>query len=131
MLHNTVIAPDLRQMIAAEIERYRGSEAIGAARGHRLAGVKEFLEVKGFPSTFEEKCGLSLVPYVFQEANYDDISWTDQGAHLGHLNALFDIDFRVMNQGRRRMEVRADEFAAYVRDCFQIIDEHKSESSRG
>jgi hypothetical protein len=112
-------------MIDGEIKRYAGSDAIGAARYHRLVRIRDFLRTHGYPRNFSEKCTLSLVPFIFQEANYDDIDWSGQHAYLGHLSTLFDIDARIMNEGRPRSMLSPDEFAAYWKESHHIIEEHK------
>ena len=35
---------------------------------------------------------LSLVPFIFQEANFDGIDWVQQGADMAQLAPLFEID---------------------------------------
>jgi hypothetical protein len=125
MTHDSVASADLGRMIDAEMKRYEGSESIGAARYKRLVRIRDFLRMHGYPRNFSEKCALSLVPFVFQEANYDDIGWSVQHADLGHLATLFDIDARVMNEGRPRSMLSREAFAAYLQESRQIIDEHK------
>lgn len=124
MLHNRVGPTEVGEMVDAEVKRYAGSEGISAARYHRLVRIRDFLRTHGYPRTFSQKCALSLVPFIFQEANYDDIAWSDQHGELGHLVTLFDIDARVLNEGRPRSLLSTEAFAAYRKECLRIIDAH-------
>ena len=62
------------------------------------------------------------VPSVFQEANYDDIDWTDSTAPLGHLAAIFAIDIAVQSGGRERHELTDAEYNEYVHMSLAAID---------
>jgi hypothetical protein len=84
--------------------------------------MEDCLNAIGFPTEDEHKERVSLAPYIFQEANYDGISWTDQQADLAGLSTYFDLDFIVQNQGRQRNEATAEEFTKYVNDAFRYID---------
>jgi hypothetical protein len=59
---------------------------------------------------------------VFQEANYDDIDWTDRAAPLGHLSGIFEIDVAVQSDGRERHELTDAEYNEYVQISFAAID---------
>ena len=62
------------------------------------------------------------MPFVFREANYDDINWTDRTAPLGHLSGLFAIDVAVQSGGRERYDLTDREYNEYVRGSFAAID---------
>jgi len=82
----------------------------------RLAAVErmaEYLETRGFPSTEDEKIRLSLVPFIFQEANYDDIDWSRKNSDLGHLKAFFELDLLVHFAGRERSDISDADYAEY------------------
>lgn len=70
-----------------------------------------------------------MIPYVFQEANYDDISWSDQKADLGHLQSMLEVDFLVQNGGRNRLGVTDQVFHSYVELSFRAI--HKLQQPAG
>ena len=54
------------------------ADPVGAARQRRAIAIADALEARGFPRLDAEKAELSLVPLLFQEANYDDIGWMNQ-----------------------------------------------------
>ena len=76
----------------------------------RIAG---YLGTRGFPSTEDEKMSLSLVPFIFQEANWDDIDWSRKDSDLGHLEAFFELDLLVQFAGRERSDITAGDYARY------------------
>ena len=112
----------LRRQIKSDLDRDSDIDPIGNVRLRQLLLMEDCLNAIGFPTEAEHKARVSLVPFVFQEANYDDISWTEQHAGLAHLAPYFDLDFMVQNQGRERSEVTAEEFKQYVEDSFNFID---------
>lgn len=89
-----------------------------------LLQVRTFLEQSGFPTYLDQKqrLELSLVPFVFQEANHDDYNWTEQTAPLHQLEAIFAIDIAVQNGGRTRGDLSGDEFDEYVEFSMEAID---------
>jgi hypothetical protein len=115
------VAALLREQIKSAIEHEFDTNPIGNVRVRQLLLMEDCLNSIGFPAHAEHKARVSLVPYIFQEANYDDISWTEQGAELGHLGAYFELDHMVQSQGRERSEASAEEFKQYVEDSFKWI----------
>ncbi|HEY7404400.1 MAG TPA: hypothetical protein VIB39_12815 [Candidatus Angelobacter sp.] len=119
----------LRQQIKSAIDHEFDMDPIGNVRVRRLLLMEDCLNSIGFPTHADHKARTSLVPYIFQEANYDSLSWTEQRADLGHLSALFELDFMVQNQGHERSEAGADAFQQYVEDSFRFIDNAQAGSS--
>jgi hypothetical protein len=117
----------LREQIKSAIEHDFDTDPIGNVRVRQFLLMEDCLNSIGFPKEPEHKARVSLAPYIFQEANYDDLSWTDQQADLGHLGAFFALDYMVQNQGRERGEASAEEFKQYVEDSFQWIDKAQAE----
>jgi hypothetical protein len=113
----------LRQQIKSAIDHESDMDPVGNVRVRQLLLMEDCLNSIGFPTHAEHKARVSLVPYIFQEANYDDLSWTDQRADLGHLSSLFELDFMVQNQGHERSEAAAEAFQQYVEDSFKFIDQ--------
>jgi hypothetical protein len=113
----------LRQQIKLAIDHEFDTDPIGNVRVRQLLLMEDCLNSIGFPAHAEHKARVSLVPYIFQEANYDDLSWTDQQADLGHLKAYFELDFMVQNQGSERSEASANAFQQYVEDSLGFIDQ--------
>jgi hypothetical protein len=113
----------LRQQIKSAIDHKFDTDPIGNVRMRQLLLMEDCLNSIGFPTHAEHKARVSLVPYIFQEANYDDLSWTDQRADLGHLTAYFELDFMVQNQGSERSEASANAFQQYVEDSLGFIDQ--------
>jgi hypothetical protein len=116
----------LRRQIKSGIDHDFDADPIGNVRLRQLLLMEDCLNAIGFPTEAEHKARVSLVPYIFQEANYDDISWTDQHADLAHLGAYFDLDFMVQNQGRERSDAGEQEFKRYVDDAFKFIDQKQA-----
>jgi hypothetical protein len=98
------------------------ADPVAARRVRQIQRIALFLEEQGFPRTESERCRLSLIPFVFQEANYDDIDWTNQRAALGHLEAMFELDFYVASCGLSRAECAVTEFERYVAESLRCID---------
>ena len=112
----------LRQQIKSGIDHAFDTNPIGNVRLRQLLLMEDCLNAIGFPIHADHKARISLVPYIFQEANYDDISWTSQQADLAHLSAYFELDFMAQNQGRERGEATEQEFKGYVDEAFKFID---------
>ena len=119
----------LRQQIKSGVDHGFDADPIGNVRLRQLLLMEDCLNAIGFPTEPGHRARVSLVPYIFQEANYDDISWTDQQADLAHLSSYFELDFMVQNQGRERSEVTAEQFKQYVEDSFNFID--RAQAARG
>jgi len=117
----------LRQQIKSSVDHGFDADPIGNVRLRQLLVMEDCLNAIGFPTQAEHKARVSLTPYIFQEANYDGVSWTEQRADLGHLSAYFDLDFMVQNQGRERGEATEQEFKRYVNDAFKFIDQKQAE----
>lgn len=117
----------LHEQIKSGIEHGFDADPIGNVRLRQLLLMEDCLNAIGFPAETEHKARVSLVPYIFQEANYDDISWTDQQADLGHLSTYFDLDFMVQSQGKERREATSQEYERYVNESLEFIDMKKGE----
>ncbi len=106
-----------------EVSRWTGiGNGVAVARHSALLRLRDILQDTGFPTDRIQRLELSLVPVVFQEANYDDIDWTDRAAPFGHLSGIFAIDVAVQTGGRERHELTDGEYNAYVDASFAAID---------
>jgi hypothetical protein len=113
----------LHDQIKLGIDHNFDADPIGNIRLRQFLIMEDCLNAIGFPTEDEHKARVSLVPYIFQEANYDGICWTDQkNADLAGLSVYFDLDCMVQNQGRQRDEMTAEEFTKYVDDSLRFID---------
>lgn len=112
----------LREQIKSGIDHELDTNPIGNIRLRQLLLMEDCLNSIGFPTHAEHKARVSLAPYIFQEANYDDIAWTTQQSDLGHLSGYFELDFMVQNQGRERSEATNKEFKMYVKESLNFID---------
>ncbi len=116
-------ADDLISLINEEVSRWtRVGNTVAAARHSALLHLRDVLRRTGFPTDRDQRLELSLVPFVFQEANYDDIDWTDRAAPLGHLSGIFAIDVAAQSEGRERHELTDAEYNEYVDISFAAID---------
>ena len=114
---------DLISRINQEVSRLTPvGDGVAVVRHSALLQLRDILQTTGFPTNRDERRELSLVPFVFQEANYDDIDWTDRAAPLGHLSGIFEIDVAVQSDGRERHELTDTEYNEYVDRSFAAID---------
>jgi hypothetical protein len=118
----------LHEQIKTGIEHGFDGDPIGNVRLRQLLLMEDCLIAIGFPTEDAHKARVSLVPYIFQEANYDDISWTDQLADLAHLSAYFELDCMVQNQGKERRDVTPQEFERYCNQSLDFIDRKQAEN---
>ena len=107
---------DIISMIDIEIDKYASSEAgsIGKARLVRLESLRNFISIHGLPKNMKERFELSLAPYCFQEANYDDLDPTSKDGDLGHLKGIYDIDLAVQVEGLSRETISDSAFSKYL-----------------
>ena len=114
---------DLIRLINEELSRRPGAaDGVVAVRRSVLLNLRDALERTGFPSDRDQRLGLSLVPFWFQEANYDDIDWTDRAAPLRHLSGILAIDVAVQSDGCERHELTDAEYSEYVHVSLAAID---------
>jgi hypothetical protein len=99
----------------------RHYEGLAATRRFAVGRIAEYLASDGFPSTEDEKIRLSLVPFIFQEANYDDIDWSEKGSDLRHLKSFFELDLLVHFAGRERSDISDDDYAQYFELSLEAI----------
>jgi hypothetical protein len=90
------------------------TSAIAKSRVLMTARIQTYLEFIGFPQSHADKRKLSLIPLLFQEANYDNIDWTNRVAYLEHLNDFFELDCMFQNEGKNRADLGEEEFKAYI-----------------
>jgi hypothetical protein len=97
-------------------------DPIGRFRLDFLRGIKEALEARGYPAAESDQIELSIIPYVFQEANYDGIDWwsTDSAHH--QLEGILEIDFLTQMAGKRREDASDAEIEAYRLRSHRAID---------
>lgn len=102
---------------------------VGHARYLQLVDVEKFLSNLRFPQSDEEKFKYSLVPLIFQEANYDNLDWTKLGSDLGQLQPFFNLDFLIQNDGKELSDSNKDEYHNYVQKSLAAIDYWKKKTS--
>ena len=106
--------------IGAQADRLNASAGrIAKARAVVLERLRNVLSC-GFPPR-EAYEPLSLVPFIFQEANYDGIDWVQHGADLAQLAPLFEIDACIWSGGRSLREFSEAEHADYVAAALRAI----------
>ena len=114
---------DLLSRINEEVSRWTpDGDTVAVARHGALLHLRDLLQRTGFPTDRDLRLEVSLVPGVFQEANYDDIDCTDRTAPLGHLAAILAIDVAVQSGGRQRHELTDAEYGEYVHMSLAAID---------
>lgn len=116
-------ADDLISLINEEVSRWtRVGDVLALTHYSELLHLRDVLQRAGFPTDRNQRRELSLVPFVFQEANYDDIDWTNRAAPLGHLSGIFAIDVAAQSSGCARHELTDGEYDEYVNASFAAID---------
>lgn len=95
---------------------------VGLSRQRRADLIAKALASNGYPETETDRIRLSLVPLLFQEANYDDIGWMIQEADLRQLRQFFELDHLVQTGGLSRAEASPEAFARYVKGAYRAID---------
>ena len=108
-----------RAIDAAIVGLSTSSGRIAEARVAILKRLKAALS-GGFPLR-EDYESLSLVPFIFQETNYDGIDWSQQGADLAQLTPLFEIDACIWSGGRFLEEFSKAEHSEYVAAALRAI----------
>ena len=83
------------------ISGYSNPIGIERLRLNILQEIKSYYKDNGYPKELSIH-KLSLIPSLFQEANYDNIVWSSQNGELGHLNILFQLDCMFHNSGKSR-----------------------------
>ena len=96
-------------------------EGLAATRLFAVGRIADYLAIDGFPSTEDEKISLSLVPFIFQEANYDEIDWSQKDSDLFHLRRFFELDLLVHFAGRERSEITDNDYAQYYWSSLKAI----------
>jgi hypothetical protein len=99
---------------------YAEGGGISKFRNSIFGEIHEYYTLNGFPASLT-KYELSLIPSVFQEANYDGINWTDRTENLGHLSTIFDLDCMFQNKGNTRVDLTDKEFDNYVKFSMKAI----------
>ena len=64
--------------------------------------IQTYLEFVGFPQAESVKRRLSLIPLIFQEANYDNIDFCNRSACLEQLADFYELDCMFQNEGTSR-----------------------------
>jgi hypothetical protein len=99
-------------------EQLDENNMVRATRAYRLRRIREFLSQIGFPTSPDDRCRLSLLPFIFSEANYDGIHWSEQRADLRQLSDFFVLDYYVFSGGISRSEASSSDFRTYL-ESFQ------------
>jgi hypothetical protein len=108
-----VSVAELIALIEAYLTRSSG-DPIARARFAAVRAIGNALKSGDYPTRERDQIELSLIPFVFQEANYDGIDWGSRDT-LGHhqLRELLEIDFLTQMAGRRREEASDSDIATY------------------
>ena len=123
----------LEKVIAEARELAAGAprkDPVALVRQRHSAMIADTLASSGFPVSEVEKARLSLIPLVFQEANYDDIGWMLQNENLRQLSGFLELDHHVQCGGQSRGEAGSTEFSAYVEAAFRAIRTRRQEDGR-
>lgn len=110
------------QIDAAIAARSSHSDPIGGGRKLFLERLRKLVERHGLPLPDECKTEACIMPYIFQELNYDGFDWSNRNEDFGHLSDLVDIDVIIWSGGRTRVELTDHEFSEYNRFCHDAIN---------
>ena len=103
----------------------RHTDPVSVLRRRFLIDLRTTLQQLGLPLPDKQKLDACVMPFIFQELNYDDHDWSSRTAPLGQLEALVDIDVAIWSNGRRRSEMTDAEYGNYWEFCLKAID-HRS-----
>ncbi len=117
---------DILTMIdEALARRDGGTGSISALRRHLLIDLRTTVREDGLALPDKRKLDTCIMPFIFQELNYDDHDWSSRTAPLGGLEDLVDIDVAIWSSGRRRSEMTDAEYRNYFEFCLDAI-RHRS-----
>ena len=90
------------------------NDPVGRFRQDFARKIQAALESGGYPASEPDQLELSIIPFVFQEANYDGIDWWSRdSAKHGQLKSLLEIDFLDADGGKRREDASDTEIEDY------------------
>ena len=119
-------AAALARTLLAEI-RAHPVQGIVVPRCAQLVHIIGALDSGAYPTDENRLIALSLVPYTFQEANYDDIDWCEREASkLRQLQDILEIDFLVQMAGKRRADASDEDMTTYRERSFRAIKFRKT-----
>jgi hypothetical protein len=106
----------------------RPVRGIAAPRYAQLVWIIGALDEGAYPSNEHRLLILSVIPYVFQEANWDNIDWgsRDSSQHR-QLKDILEIDFLVQMGGMRREDASDAEMRIYRERSHRAIEFRKRE----
>ena len=110
-----------------EVLAVPSNDPVGRFRQTFARKIQATLESGGYPASEQDQLALSIIPYVFQEANYDDIDWwsRDSAKHR-QLKNLLEIDFLTQMAGKRREDASDAEIEDYRLRSRRAIDFRRS-----
>ncbi len=101
------------------------TDPVSVLRRRFLIDLRTTLQQLGLPLPDKQKLDACVMPFIFQELNYDDHDWSSRTAPLGQLEDLVDIDVAIWSNGCRRSEMTDAEYGNYWEFCLKAID-HRS-----
>jgi len=110
--------------------REGGSGPVSDLRRRFLTDLRITLQEHGGPLPDERKLDACIMPFIFQELNYDDYDWGSRTAPLGKLEDLVDIYVAIWSNGRRRSEMTDAEYRNYWKFCLIAIQHRQDRSKR-
>ena len=120
---------DFEKEIQSLISGYSNPIGIERLCLNILQEIKSYYKDNGYPKELSIH-KLSLIPSLFQEANYDNIVWSSQYGELGHLNILFQLDCMFHNNGKSREKLSEKDFFKYVDFSSQAINSLKNKNKQ-
>jgi hypothetical protein len=106
-------------------------DPIARARWSRVQAVGEALKAGGYPTGEPDQLELSLIPFVFQEANWDGIDWGSRDSTEHHqLRTILEIDFPTQMAGQRREDASDPDIMTYRSRSLRAIEWHQERYRR-
>jgi hypothetical protein len=106
---------DVAELMAL-VEAYLAKPSDNPIARVRWAAVRalgDALKSGGYPTRESDQIELSLIPFVFQEANYDNIDWGARTIGDHQLRQLLEIDFLTQMTGQRREDASDSDMQTY------------------
>ena len=120
--------------LITKIEAYltkSSDDPIARLRWVAVRDLGDALKSGDYPTREHDQLDLSLIPAVFQEANWDGIDWGSRDT-MGHhqLRDILEIDFLTQMAGQRREEASDSDIETYRLRSLRAISWHQEWSRR-
>jgi hypothetical protein len=102
-------------------------QGIAIPRYAQLIHIIGALDGGSYAAEEDRLVALSIIPFVFQEANWDGIDWWARDSSKHHrLKEILEIDFLTQMAGKRRADASDAEIETYRLRSHRAIDHRRA-----